>query len=111
LFEGAYEDCLRTEPQDAGIPFQRQALVPATYKGKRVIRACRADLPIGDDLIVEIKSIDAIAPIHEAQVLTDLRLSGRRFGLLFNFNTLARNKASDASSCNLHAPGRNTALP
>ena len=87
LLESAYEGCLCHELHSAGISFQRQAPIATIYKQIFIETAYRADILVGDDVILEIKSVDELAPIHEAQILTYLRLSGRRFGLLFNFNT------------------------
>jgi GxxExxY protein len=89
LLESAYEDCLAYDLHHAGIAFQRQAPIATTYKGAAIREAYRADLLIGDDVIAEIKSVQHLAPIHEAQILTYLKLSGRRFGLLFNFDTVS----------------------
>ena len=61
---------------------------PTIHKGHIIANTYRADIVVGDDLILEIKAVDKIVPLHEAQMLTYLRLSGRRIGLLFNFNTL-----------------------
>ena len=88
LLESAYEDCLCIELAEAGIPFARQVPISTIHKGHIIANTYRADIVVGDDLILEIKAVDKIVPLHEAQMLTYLRLSGRRIGLLFNFNTL-----------------------
>lgn len=88
LLESAYEEFLCMELGDANIPFKRQARILATYKGRKSALAYRADILVGQDLIVEVKSVDKIVPMHEAQILTYLRLSGRRIGLLLNFNAV-----------------------
>ena len=88
LFESVYETFLCAELEDAGIPFARQAPIAAEHNGRRVDLAFRADLIVASDLIVEIKSVEALAPVHEAQLLTYLRLSRCRVGLLLNFNTV-----------------------
>ena len=86
LLESAYEECLCEELRSRGIRFQRQRPLPLEYKGKKLDCGYRLDLVVEDRVIVEIKSVDGLAPIHEAQLLTYLRLSGKRVGLLINFN-------------------------
>jgi len=86
LLESAYEEFLAIELIKAGIPFTRQTPIAASHMGTIAEMAYRADLLVGDDLVVEIKSVDQILRVHEAQILTYLRLSGRRVGLLLNFN-------------------------
>ena len=71
-----------------GIDFQRQVSLPVTYKGVRLDCGYRLDLVVEDKVIVELKSVKELEPIHEAQLLTYLRLSGKRVGLLMNFNTV-----------------------
>ncbi len=88
LLESAYEEFLSIELAHAAIPFERQVPIAASHRGQKAATAFRADLVIDDNLIVEIKSVDRLARIHEAQILTYLRLSGRRVGLLLNFNTV-----------------------
>jgi len=87
LLESAYEECLCQELEQGGIGFTRQAPVAVLYKGLRLNCAYRLDLLIEGELVVEIKAVDKLAPIHEAQLLTYLRLSALRVGLLMNFNT------------------------
>jgi len=88
LFETVYEACLCQELNDAGIPFQRQIEIPVVYKGLPIEKAYRLDVSVGDDLLVEIKSVERLVRLHEAQILTYMRFSGRRVGLLLNFNTV-----------------------
>ena len=88
LLESAYEEFMCIELEDAGIPFARQAPISAVHKGRKATIAYRADILVGDDLILEIKSVDQLVKVHDAQILTYLRLSGRRIGLLLNFNTV-----------------------
>jgi len=88
LLESAYEACLCFELNQAGIPFDRQAGIPIVYRDMRLDTGYRADLIIAQTVIVEIKSVEAILAVHEAQLLTYLRLGGFRVGLLLNFNTL-----------------------
>ena len=86
LLESAYEECLCEELRSKGIRFQRQRPLPLEYKGKKLDCGYRLDLVVENKIIVEIKAVDGLAPIHEAQLLTYLRLSGKRVGLLVNFN-------------------------
>ena len=92
LLEAAYEECLAWELQQAGIAFRRQVALPVHYKGVRLDAGYRLDLLIEDRLIVELKSVNAILPVHEAQLLTYVKLSGVKTGLIINFHTaLLRN--------------------
>ena len=86
LLESADEVCLCRELEVRGIPHQRQVYLDLDYKGLTVPNAYRIDLLVAGTVILEVKCLDAIAPIHEAQLLTYLRLSERWLGLLFNFN-------------------------
>jgi GxxExxY protein len=87
LLESAYEECLAFELQQAAIAFERQISVPVVYKSIRLDCAYRLDLKVENKLIVEIKSVERLMPIHEAQLITYLRLTGLPVGLLLNFNT------------------------
>ena len=86
LLEGIYESALCAEFQDAGLKYQRQLAVPVQYKGK-TIGECRLDLLVEDAVVLEIKSVERFDPVFEAQILTYLRITGKRVGLLLNFNT------------------------
>jgi GxxExxY protein len=86
LLESAYQTFLCMELEDAGIPFVSQAVVPVTYKGRKVQIGFRADILVAGSLIVEIKAVAAFAPEHRAQLLTYLRMSQIKVGLLMNFN-------------------------
>ena|SRR5258705_7120041 len=86
LFESVYHPCLHFELAERGLRFSTQQLIPIAYKSVRLAAAFRADLIVEDLVIVEIKSVDALAPIHSSQLLTYLRLSERPAGLLVNFN-------------------------
>jgi GxxExxY protein len=85
LLESAYEQCLVWELEAAGMHVERQVLIPITYKGKEVADAFRLDLLIEKQVLVELKSIDDFAPVHTAQVLTYLKLTGLKVGLILNF--------------------------
>ena len=85
LLEGTYELALCVELSDTGLKHERQVLVPIVYKG-RDIGEYRLDLIVEDTVIVEIKSVERHDPVFEAQLLTYLRVTGKRVGLLINFN-------------------------
>jgi GxxExxY protein len=86
LFESVYERVLVYELKKRGIEVLNQHPVPVTYDTIRIDEAFRADLIVGNLVIVELKSVEEIAPVHKKQLLTYLRLSGMRLGLLINFN-------------------------
>ena len=86
LLESAYRECLAHELTLQRIRFAREVALALRYKGLDVRSTYRLDLLIEDRLVVELKAIEALAPIHTAQLLTYLRISGTRFGLLINFN-------------------------
>ena len=86
LLESVYEVCLCEEIRSRGIPVERQARLPIHYRGKALDADLRLDLLVEGALIIELKSIETILPIHEAQLLTYLKLTGCRLGLLINFN-------------------------
>lgn len=86
LLESAYRLCLGHELSAAEIGFAAEVPLPVHYKGMALDCAYRMDLVVEKSLVVELKSVDALLPIHEAQLLTYLRLSGHRIGLLVNFN-------------------------
>ena len=87
LLESVYEVCPGKEPTAAGIAFQRRAAVPVFYKVDRLDVGFRADVIVEGVLLIEIKSVEKLSPLHEAQLLTYLRLGGFPKGLLMNFNT------------------------
>lgn len=86
LLESAYVKCLTRELSLKKIPFKREWPLPVVYKGIRLDCTYRLDLLVGDAVVVEIKSVEALTPIHEAQLLTYLKLGGWKVGLLINFN-------------------------
>ncbi|MHB8501705.1 MAG: GxxExxY protein [Candidatus Acidiferrales bacterium] len=86
LLESAYEDCLCHELALRRIRFEKQKPIPLVYKGTKLECGFRLDLLIEGRVVVELKSVDGLGPIHEAIVLTYLRLSGHELGLLINFN-------------------------
>lgn len=88
LLESAYERCLAHELKEAGIPFAQQVELPLMYKGVSVECGYRADLIADSTVLVELKSIEALQPIHQAQLLTYMRLANVPIGLLINFNVV-----------------------
>ena len=92
LLESAYEQCLCYELSARGMSFARQVELPVVYKDVRLDCGYRMDLVVEDRVIVEIKTVDRLAPVHEAQLLTYLRLSGKKVGLLLNFHAVALNR-------------------
>lgn len=86
LLESVYEVCLGHELNKRGLRVERQVLVPVVYDGMRLDAGFRLDMLVQTEVVVEIKAVEALLPIHEAQVLTYLKLSGHRLGLLINFN-------------------------
>ena len=88
LLESTYEECLCYELTDLGLSFERQVPLPVIYKSMRLLRAYRLDLLIENAIVVELKAVEKISPVHEAQILTYLRLSGFEKGLLFSFNSI-----------------------
>ena len=87
LLESAYEECLCYELGAADIAFERQVPLPVVYKDAKLDCGYRLDLVIDDKLVVELKTVENLLPIHEAQLLTYLKLSGLKTGLLLNFNS------------------------
>ena len=87
LLESVYEACLAEELRQRGLMVERQVGVPVTYGEARLEVGFRIDLLVEKCVVVEIKSIDALASIHMSQVLTYLRFSGHRLGYLINFNS------------------------
>jgi len=86
LLESAYEAALAFELETRGLHVARQQPVPILYQGTRIEVGFRADLIVAGLVIVELKSVETVAPVHKKQLLTYLRLGGKRLGLLINFN-------------------------
>jgi GxxExxY protein len=86
LLESAYEHCLAFELGARGIPVRRQVPLPVTYEDQTLDAGYRVDLLVAEAVIVEIKAVDALTRVHQAQILTYLKLSKLRLGLLMNFN-------------------------
>lgn len=87
LLESAYEECLCREFSLRNIPFQRQVELPVEYKGAKLDCGYRMDLVVGTKIVVEIKCVERIHKVHEAQLITYLKLSGKQLGLIFNFHS------------------------
>ena len=86
LLESAYEECVCHELKLRGLSFERQRPLPVEYKGIKLDCGYRLDLLVENTIVLEIKAIAAVEPIHEAQLLTYLRIGGWKVGLLVNFN-------------------------
>ncbi|HVZ81051.1 MAG TPA: GxxExxY protein [bacterium] len=86
LLESVYEACLFEELKEKGLKVLRQESLPVFYKGRKIEAGFRLDLYVEDCLVIELKTVDEILPIHEAQLMTYLKLTGDRVGLLLNFN-------------------------
>jgi len=85
LLESIYEECLCRELATRGIPFHRQVPLPVTYKGVKLDCDFRVDLVVFDEVVVELKAVESILPVHEAQLLSYMKLLQKRYGLLINF--------------------------
>jgi GxxExxY protein len=88
LLESAYEECLSFELGQSGLSYRRQVALPVVYKEVRLECGYRMDVVVENELVVEIKAAERITPVHEAQMLSYLRLSGLHVGLLMNFNSV-----------------------
>ena len=88
LLESSYRECLCRELSLGKIDFQRERGLPVRYKGIQLQCGYRLDVLVADLVVVEIKAVDALAPIHDAQLLTYMRLGGWKVGLLINFNVV-----------------------
>jgi GxxExxY protein len=86
LLESVYQACLANELSRAGVPFSMGVEVPLVYRGTRLDSRLRLDILVDAQLVLELKSVEKLAPIHSAQLLSYLRLTGHRRGLLLNFN-------------------------
>jgi GxxExxY protein len=86
LLESAYEDCLCHELRESGLEYQRQMALPVSYKSVRLESGFKIDILIQRSLVLELKAVEQILPVHEAQLLTYLKLGGFKTGLLLNFH-------------------------
>ncbi|TXD72477.1 GxxExxY protein [Aequorivita antarctica] len=88
LLESTYEVCLAHELRTLGLEFKQQVPLPVIYKGIKLNAGYRIDMIVEESIIIEIKSIEVLAPIHTAQILTYLKLKDIKLGLLINFNSV-----------------------
>ncbi len=88
LLESAYEACLRRELGLRGLSFERQVPLPVVYKGIQLDCGYKMDVVVEGSVVLELKAVEELLPLHEAQLMTYLRLSKKRVGLLINFNTV-----------------------
>jgi GxxExxY protein len=86
LLESAYQTCLAHELSMQGLAFEQQKPLPVEYKGVRLDCGYRVDFLVADKVVVELKAVDGLHPVHEAQLMTYMKLAGCRVGLLINFN-------------------------
>jgi len=86
LLESAYEECLCHELHLRGLDFKRQVELPVLYKGLNLNCGYKIDLVVQDEVILELKSVEKLLPVHQAQLLTYMRLADKKVGLLINFN-------------------------
>jgi GxxExxY protein len=86
LLEGAYETCLLYELEQLNLSVRRQVLIPIRYEGVTIDNGYRVDLLVGERVVVELKAVEAILPVHRSQLLGYLRLGGFKLGYLLNFN-------------------------
>jgi GxxExxY protein len=89
LLESAYEECLCRELRLRGLSFERQKPIPIEYKGTKLDCGYRLDVLVENQIVLELKACNQVEPIHTAQLLTYLKLSGFHLGLLLNFNSMA----------------------
>jgi GxxExxY protein len=92
LLEAVYSECLQIELESRGIRVSREVIIPLNYKGHQIEHAYRLDLVVEDELVVEVKAVDDLLPVHQAQLLTYLKLTGLRLGLLMNFDVVAMHR-------------------
>lgn len=91
LLESAYEECLSYELESVGLDIERQVAAPVVYKDIKLDCGYRIDILVENKIIIELKSIDAFAPVHEAQILTYMKFANKSIGLLINFNVTLLN--------------------
>jgi GxxExxY protein len=115
LWEAVYQLCLELELKKQGLQYQKEVMVPLSYKSEKINHFLRLDFLVENEVVLELKSIEMILPVHEAQLLTYLRFSGKEIGLLINFNVpvlkqgirrciLSAHEASHSSSLKVGVP-------
>ena len=87
LLENVYEECLAIELGDRGLEVQRQVPVPVLFKGRQIDLAYRMDMLVNGLVVLELKAIEKLLPVHEVQLMTYMRLADKKTGLLINFHT------------------------
>ena len=87
LLESAYEECLCFELKEAGLSFEHQVPLPLIYKGIKLDCGYRMDIVVEHKVVIEVKAVEKLTPVHEAQLLSYLKLGNKRVGLLLNFHT------------------------
>ena len=88
LLESVYAACLAQELRKRALPVETQVALPVIYDGLKLEAGYRIDILVAEQLIIEVKAVEGVHPIHKAQLLSYLKLSGKRLGLLFNFNVI-----------------------
>jgi GxxExxY protein len=88
LLESVYEECLCYELSERQIPYSRQVIMPLVYKAKQLDCGFRADVIVANKILVEIKAVEAVSDLHKAQLLTYLRITGLKVGLILNVNSV-----------------------
>jgi GxxExxY protein len=112
LLESTYQECLAIELSLAGIAVEREQVLPIVFRGRTVETAYRIDLLVGHHLLVELKAAEAIAPIHQAQVVTYLKLLDLPLGLLINFNVpLIKDGIHRILNLNFRSPPTASSIP
>ena len=86
LMESVYEECLCEELRNRGLKVENQVFLPITYKGKKLEKSFRIDVLVEDIVVLELKSVEGIFPIYEAQLVTYMKLANKKLGFLINFN-------------------------
>ncbi len=86
LLESAYEACMVRELRKRGLRVETQVPIAVSYDGEKLDIGCRADLVVDGQVLIELKAVELVLPVHKAQLLSYLRLSGKQVGLLINFN-------------------------
>lgn len=109
LLESAYEACLAFELRDAGLLVDAQKPLPVMYRGVKLDCGYRLDLVVENKVILELKAVEKLLPIHEAQLLSYLKLSGLQLGLLINFNSVLLKNGIKRLVNNFGAPALRTA--
>ena len=101
LLESAYEECLAHEFELSQIPFERQEPLPVIYKGVNLDCGYRLDFLVDNSVVIELKAVERLLPIHEAQVITYLKLANCKLGLLLNFNVTLMKRGIKRIALNL----------